>query len=156
MWTKMTFIALMASASLVQAQGPGEFVIAGQGVTASSSCLTLTGVKSDTGSRSRWVTGYWEKTSTPPVCSDTDPHFDPVIECLEMQPNAMPESEGQTAFIKASGPGKTTYLIKVIDRRGGVDEFGVVPAVDLEEEGPCGAAGVPTSPLVSGDFLLIH
>lgn len=134
---------------------PTEIVITGDAVSATGSCLLLAGYSSGATGRSRWAGGYWERITTPaPACSDTDPHFDPVVTCVEVATVGEPGSPGfaSVASIAATGPARSTWYFKIVDRPLGVDEFGA--ATGAASAGPCGAGAVGTSPIASGGFVI--
>lgn len=133
-----------------------EVVVAGSAVTTSGACLTLAGTLSTTANRSRWVGGYWERVTTPgPVCSDTDPHFDPVVTCAEAATIGQPGSVDHATVlsIQATGPARSIWHFKIVDRPLGADEFGA--GTGLASIGPCGAGAVTTTPVTSGGFMVI-
>lgn len=133
-----------------------EIVVAGSAVTASGACLTLAGMSSTTANRARWLGGYWERVTTPgPVCSDTDPHFDPVITCVDAATLGQPGSADHATVlsITATGPARSIWYFKIVDRPLGTDAIGArsggVPI------GSCGAGEVITSPVTSGGFSIV-
>ena len=89
------------------------------------------------------------------MCSDTDPHFDPAILCVQAEVVGEPGSPEQATIVSigATGPARAPYLFKIIDRPQGVDEIGVLAA--SPGTGPCGAAAVTTVPIVSGGFTIL-
>lgn len=131
-----------------------DLVIAGEAVDSGGRCLTIVGGDSGTANRRRWATGYWPALSTPPVCSDTDPHFDPAITCVAVRNSggAIRSDREVTAFISATGPGGDNYLIKIVDRPQGTDGFAVVKSPP--QAGPCGAGSLEDSPVTSGGFTI--
>lgn len=151
-------VGLLAGCLLVPASMAGaatEAVLVGDGVNSDGRCLVLAGANSGATGRSRWATGYWERISTPaPVCSDTDPHFDPAIVCIATETVGAVGSEGYAtiAYLATTGPQNASYLFKIVDEPQGVDSFGVSKAP--RADGPCGAGAVETSPLVAGGFTI--
>lgn len=132
-----------------------DALITGSAVTGSGACLTLVGFASDTANRSRWAGGYWEHVTTPgPVCSDTDPHFDPVVTCVRTTTIGERGSadSATVASITATGPGRTVWYFRIVDRPMGIDGFGA--ATGIAPAGPCGADAVATSPVVWGGFVI--
>lgn len=149
----------LATASLaVPATGSAstEIVLAGSAVTAAGSCLTLAGLSSAATGRTRWAGGYWERITTPgPICSDTDPHFDPVISCINVVTIGEPGSpERRTiASIAATDPGRNLWRFVIIDRPAGTDEFGALKSAT--GSGPCGTDAVITQPVTAGGFTIL-
>lgn len=153
---RSALICCTIAVAALPAQAATDVVIAGGGTTASGSCLLLDGFSSGTAGRSRWSSGYWEKISTPaPVCSDTDPHFDPTIVCIHAEVLGEPGSPDRATVVSigATGPSRAPYLFKIIDRPHGIDELGVLAAPP--RTGPCGTSDVVTVPIVSGGFTIL-
>lgn len=149
----VAFVAL--ALTTLPARAGTEIVIAGEAITSSGGCLALEGISSGATGRSRWASGYWERISTPPpLCSDTDPHFDPAITCVQAVTVGTPGSPGNAtiAYIAATGPSRSSYLFKIVDRPDGVDEIGVLAAPI--GSGPCGAGAVVSSPVAMGGFVI--
>lgn len=131
-----------------------EIAVAGEALTGDGQCLAINGATSDTTGRSRWLAGYWSQVTTAPVCSEEDPHFDPVIVCIKAEVSGTVGASDQvtTISIGATGPSRSSYLIKIVDRPQGTDAFGVLQA--LPTTGPCGASAVTTTPVSFGGFIV--
>lgn len=130
--------------------------IVGEGISSDGRCLAVDGTS--TAGRSRWLTGYWPQVTLPvPACSDTDPHFDPVITCVTVEatdPSA-PDA-AVVAYLSATGPERTNYALKIVDRVLGPDEFGLqaLPRAPVEGAARCGAGDVATVEVVHGGFAI--
>lgn len=133
--------ALVAQETAIVAVGTADSV---------AGCVTVAGAAG--GGRSRWFAAYYpDAPALSPAggCPEDRPHVEPPVVCVAGEVG----EDGTAVYLAARGPDRVTYLYRLVDRGPtGTDAFGVMAGQETDDR--CGAAAVPTEPVVNGIVAL--